>query len=181
MSGYVIPANTPGWFREENFSGLEVWHLDHIPWYEADLPKKHHKCIPQTIGWINYITRVERCACGNTKYDGIWLTYKNSRTVKFITNHLTEDPFTMTAHHMRHHKDKVHWIEFAIAMVALILMAGVLGFLITRPDATPYITSSQPVAQSNCADVPVYWTVQGVKYVVSYQPWHPPLVCVHNG
>ena len=43
---------------------LEVYHLDGIPWFMAQLPNRFHSCKPQTIGYINYFDYVERCACG---------------------------------------------------------------------------------------------------------------------
>jgi hypothetical protein len=44
-------------------SSVEIRHHNDIPWYDAPIPRRWHKCKPQTWGWIEF-TYVERCACG---------------------------------------------------------------------------------------------------------------------
>jgi hypothetical protein len=57
----------------------EVHHRDGIPWHQAPLPRRWHRCRPQTSGWIR-ADRFERCACGAGRFDGAgpWLD-RNSR------------------------------------------------------------------------------------------------------
>lgn len=45
-------------------------HRDGIPWYDAPVPRRWHRCWPQTTGSTRTIARVERCACGATRLDG---------------------------------------------------------------------------------------------------------------
>lgn len=51
--------------------------LDGVIWADAPLPRRWHRCTPQTRGWLgaNY---TERCACGATRLraSGPWI-YKN--------------------------------------------------------------------------------------------------------
>jgi hypothetical protein len=48
--------------------GLRVRHLDGVPWYDAPVPPKRHRCFAQTIGeesdLIGTHTTIERCPCG---------------------------------------------------------------------------------------------------------------------
>lgn len=43
---------------------VSVSNLNGVPWHEAPIPPRRHRCTPQTKGWVNYFTSVERCACG---------------------------------------------------------------------------------------------------------------------
>lgn len=42
---------------------VEIWHTDGIQWWEAKIPRRWHKCKPQTQGWLG-LDFIERCACG---------------------------------------------------------------------------------------------------------------------
>jgi hypothetical protein len=69
---YVIEYESPS--GSTRFS-----NLDGVPWYEAPIPKRLHRCWPQTKGRYNYLTLVERCACGSIRRpDGPWIE-RNSR------------------------------------------------------------------------------------------------------
>lgn len=52
-----------------------------VPWNEAPLPPRMHKCWAQTTGWIGF-EQVQRCACGalrNPRFGGGWLDKNSSR------------------------------------------------------------------------------------------------------
>jgi hypothetical protein len=55
-------------------------HVDGIPWHEAVIPRRFHRCRAQTTGFVNYLTRIERCACGGLREGGrrFWIE-RNSR------------------------------------------------------------------------------------------------------
>jgi len=57
-----------------------IEHLNGIPWFEAPIPRRLHHCRIQTRGWINYLAKIERCACGAIRMnnDKGW-SDKNSR------------------------------------------------------------------------------------------------------
>lgn len=46
-----------------NDTHVELEHRDGIPWWEAPVPRRWHKCSAQTVGWLS-CGYVERCACG---------------------------------------------------------------------------------------------------------------------
>ena len=84
------PASDPArWLQEpaDEFdfprgyiSSNDIKHLDGIPWHEAPLPPRFHRCKPQTKGWVGF-SQVNRCACGAIKDVGTqrgWCE-KNSR------------------------------------------------------------------------------------------------------
>lgn len=55
--------------------------LNGVPWHEAPLPPRIHKCFVQTRGWIGF-DEVHRCACGairNPRFGGHWLERNSSR------------------------------------------------------------------------------------------------------
>lgn len=54
----------------ENLNG--VW------WHKAPLPRRWHRCTPQTRATLNGL-RVERCACGATRLDGHAWIERNTR------------------------------------------------------------------------------------------------------
>lgn len=60
----------------------DIQHLDGIPWHDAPVPSRWHRCQPQTMGYLNYFTLIERCACGALRRDRDHLgwTDKNSRS-----------------------------------------------------------------------------------------------------
>lgn len=62
----------PDSLADKNALTSENWieHLDGIPWYKAPIPRRWHRCKPQTKGWLRYFTRVQRCACGGIRMDG---------------------------------------------------------------------------------------------------------------
>ncbi len=46
-------------------TGLEApHHRDNIPWYDAPIPRRWHKCAPWTSGVTRNLNTVDRCACG---------------------------------------------------------------------------------------------------------------------
>lgn len=45
-----------------------VAHLDDVPWYDAPLPRRWHRCRVQTRAYIGEV--VDRCACGAIRWNG---------------------------------------------------------------------------------------------------------------
>lgn len=56
---------------------LENW--DGIPWHEAPLPRRWHRCKAWTRGCVSIFTYVERCACGSIRLDRLVWIEKNQR------------------------------------------------------------------------------------------------------
>lgn len=54
-------------------------HVDGIPWHDAPVPPRLHRCKPQTKGWVNFFTQVDRCACGAIRMDGGRWMERNAR------------------------------------------------------------------------------------------------------
>ena len=57
----------------------DMEHRDGIPWHDALIPPRFHRCYAHTSGWVGF-DKVLRCSCGairNTRFHG-WLE-KNSR------------------------------------------------------------------------------------------------------
>lgn len=53
-------------------------HFDGIPWHEAPIPRRLHRCKVQTAGTL-VGSEIDRCACGGIRWDnGIWFE-RNSR------------------------------------------------------------------------------------------------------
>lgn len=55
--GFVLAYRSPD-------ESTEVWHLDGVAWADAPLPRRFHRCRPQTKGTTGFFIRVQRCACG---------------------------------------------------------------------------------------------------------------------
>jgi hypothetical protein len=59
-----------------------IKHKDDLPWWVAPLPPRWHTCFPQTTGWTDWVTYVERCACGAIRSNhGRWY-HRNERQEK---------------------------------------------------------------------------------------------------
>lgn len=41
----------------------DIRHRDGIPWYEAPVPRRLHRCTWQSSGWVGF-HQIVRCACG---------------------------------------------------------------------------------------------------------------------
>lgn len=54
-------------------------HYKGIPWWDAPKPRRIHRCRPQTEGFMNYFTLVQRCACGAISTHGGRWRDKNSK------------------------------------------------------------------------------------------------------
>lgn len=50
-----------------------IFHRDQVPWHEAPLPRRWHRCTSWTRG-----VGIARCACGAIRMGGHWLE-RNSR------------------------------------------------------------------------------------------------------
>lgn len=71
--------------HESEDGSTQIEELDGISWADAPIPRRWHKCAPQTKGWLNYFTQVFRCACGAiARVDGgeLYWMEKNSRRKK---------------------------------------------------------------------------------------------------
>lgn len=50
-----------------------IIHRDEVPWTEAPLPPRIHKCFAQTVGALDNGNVINRCACGAFRYyPGPW-------------------------------------------------------------------------------------------------------------
>jgi hypothetical protein len=54
-------------------------HVDGVPWYEAPLPRRFHRCRPQTSGRAGHFDFVDRCACGAIRWNARYWLERNSR------------------------------------------------------------------------------------------------------
>lgn len=45
-----------------------VMHHDGIPWDQAKIPPRWHRCRRQTWGVVNYFTVIDRCRCGAVRH-----------------------------------------------------------------------------------------------------------------
>lgn len=55
-----------------------IEHLNGVPWHDAPLPKRQHRCKAQTRGFVNS-QWVFRCACGSISIDRHYWFDRNSR------------------------------------------------------------------------------------------------------
>lgn len=60
----------------DNYSRYD--HKDGIPWDEAPIPRRWHRCKVQTEAWFGF-RQYLKCACGAVRIDGGSWTIKNSR------------------------------------------------------------------------------------------------------
>lgn len=60
-------------------AGFRLEHWDGIPWHEAPLPRRWHRCKAWTRGCVSIFTYVERCACGSIRLDRLVWIEKNQR------------------------------------------------------------------------------------------------------
>jgi hypothetical protein len=60
---------------------LGMTHVDGVAWHEAPLPRRWHRCKPQTSGRLSGGSLIERCACGAVRYDGhgVWIERNQRR------------------------------------------------------------------------------------------------------
>ena len=71
LPGKKPPKLDDSYFQSERWQleyesddlSTSIRNLDGIPWHEATIPPRFHKCSPQTRGNTS-AGRVERCACG---------------------------------------------------------------------------------------------------------------------
>jgi hypothetical protein len=61
--------------RREAVERDPLRHFDGVPWWEAPIPRRVHRCRPQTRGTIGGDS-VERCACGAIRQPG-WSSWIN--------------------------------------------------------------------------------------------------------
>jgi len=67
---------------KRTFDAPRIEHLAGVPWFEAPIPRKRHRCRAQTRGLIGF-EMVHRCACGaiqnHSRFPGSWLERNSSR------------------------------------------------------------------------------------------------------
>lgn len=56
----------------------DISHRDGIPWYDAPVPPRDHRCFGQTSGWIG-LTQYIRCPCGGIAQGIDLKPYENRR------------------------------------------------------------------------------------------------------
>lgn len=69
---------SPDPLNEATRPTFEIFHLDDLPWSQAPLPRRLHRCRVQTRGW-DHFRLIERCACGAIRLDGRGWLDRNSR------------------------------------------------------------------------------------------------------
>lgn len=57
----------------------EIYNFRGIDWFDAPIPWRFHICHAWTIGYDNWFTLVERCACGGRRIGGSRWWNKNER------------------------------------------------------------------------------------------------------
>lgn len=77
---YARIRNMP-WFTAPVVSdrSTEIFHLDGVAWHEAPVPSRFHHCWPQTRGYVDYLTLIERCACGAIRGSRFGWSERNTR------------------------------------------------------------------------------------------------------
>lgn len=53
-------------------------HQDGVPWHEAPIPRRLHRCKAQSDEWFGF-TLYQKCACGAVSVNGRRWLDKNSR------------------------------------------------------------------------------------------------------
>lgn len=84
MTGEYILEPTP----RSSVGGARICHLEGVPWFEAPVPRRFHRCWVQTRGWVG-MGLVERCACGGLRQPSWgrgWIE-RNSRDRKTAATH----------------------------------------------------------------------------------------------
>jgi hypothetical protein len=62
---------------------IAVTDHEGVAWYDAPVPRRWHRCIPQTLA-VHGGRLVERCACGGIRIDGPrgpWMERNSRRRV----------------------------------------------------------------------------------------------------
>lgn len=49
---------------------MEMAHVDGVAWHDAPVPRRRHRCSPQTKAWYKPFDFIERCACGALRRNG---------------------------------------------------------------------------------------------------------------
>lgn len=56
-----------------------MFHKDDVPWHDAKVPCRLHRCRPKTTGFDAGL-KVERCACGASRCNGgSWIGKNETR------------------------------------------------------------------------------------------------------
>lgn len=71
------------WVRDPGMSTddrrTEVFHHQGVAWHQAHPPPRWHRCVPQTIGYMDWFSTTMRCACGAVSKDGKAWVFRNQR------------------------------------------------------------------------------------------------------
>jgi hypothetical protein len=74
--GWAIPRDLRAGLAEAE-AGRGITHKDGVPWFEAKVPRRWHRCWAQTSSRVD---GVDRCACGAMRIDGSpWMERNSSR------------------------------------------------------------------------------------------------------
>ena len=65
-------------FRHDDGSAM-MTNFRGVAWHAAPAPRRLHRCRPQSEGFINYFTLIQRCACGAISIDGGRWRGRNSK------------------------------------------------------------------------------------------------------
>lgn len=85
--GEYVRTDSPGRHLEW------IEHLDGVEWWDAPVPRRRHRCRPQTRARVNG-ELIERCACGALAFDGdgFWIQ-RNSRARCRVSRDVTSEAF----------------------------------------------------------------------------------------
>lgn len=66
-----LDPDAAGYVTVHDSGSTTMKHLGGVPWHEAPLPPRVHRCWAQTDGRINYFEQVQRCACGGIRTSAV--------------------------------------------------------------------------------------------------------------
>jgi hypothetical protein len=82
----AFPAPAVRWIPDALLTSdnlnTQIWNLNGTGWLDSPTPPIEHQCAPQTFGFINYVTYIERCSCGAINMDRNrphWMERNSSR------------------------------------------------------------------------------------------------------
>jgi hypothetical protein len=67
------------WIPDEPMTQANVENVNGVWWNHAPIPRRWHRCQPQTRGWVNGFDLIERCACGAARRNGGRWRERNGR------------------------------------------------------------------------------------------------------
>lgn len=101
-----------------------IFHTNGIPWHEAPLPRRFHRCWIQTYGMVGGII-VSRCPCGAISYDLYDWMERNSRRKSLLSRALERIGRLID----KTPDDPPWWFPPLSIAIALLVSLGLLGVL----------------------------------------------------